>query len=160
MTLDRRPTRDESVEVEKQRLLELLEGAEVEIFQEAPSASSPDDGPVANALAEAVAEPRGRAAALRDVPRTARDTLVRAAGHSGLRVRPGCLEVAHQAEEHVEIPRLLRAVDIYARTALPLLGRRGGEWSLLGAVGGSPPGSPDTLLGGVNPSSEGSKRAR
>ena len=30
---------------------------------------------------------------------------------------PGDLEVAHQADEHVEIPRLLRAVEIYARTA-------------------------------------------
>ena len=30
---------------------------------------------------------------------------------------PGALEVAHQADEHVEIPRLLRAVEIYVRTA-------------------------------------------
>ena len=59
MTLDRRPNPDESVEEEKQRLLELLEGADVEIFQEAPSAASPDDGPVAQALADAVADIEG-----------------------------------------------------------------------------------------------------
>ena len=35
---------------------------------------------------------------------------------------PGALEVAHQADEHVEIPRLLRAVDIYEQTARTLLG--------------------------------------
>ena len=125
MTLDRRPDPHESVEVEKQRLLDLLDGAEVEIFQEAPSASSPDDGPVANALAEAVAELEGQRPRFEMCPGLLETRWYARRGIPAYAYGPGDLEVAHQAEEHVEIPRLLRAVDIYARTARTLLGRRG-----------------------------------
>ena len=125
MTLDRRPNPDESVAVEKRRLLELLGDADVEIFQEAPSASSPDDGPVANALAEAVAELEGERPRFEMCPGLLETRWYAQRGIPAYAYGPGDLEVAHQAEEHVEIPRLLRAVEIYERAARTLLGRRG-----------------------------------
>ena len=122
MTLDRRPNPDESVEAEKQRLLDLLAGADVEIFQEAPSAASPDDGPVAHALADAVAELEGERPRFEMCPGLLETRWYAQRGIPAYAYGPGALEVAHQADEHVEIPRLLRAVDIYVRTATALLG--------------------------------------
>jgi acetylornithine deacetylase/succinyl-diaminopimelate desuccinylase family protein len=126
MTIDRRPDPDESVEAEKERLLALLDGADVEIFQEAPSASSPDDGPLANALADAVAEFEGERPRFELCPGLLETRWYAQRGIPAYAYGPGALEVAHQADEHIEIPRLLRAVEIYAQTARTLLGRRGG----------------------------------
>ena len=117
MTLDRRPNPDESVEEEKQRLLDLLDGADVEIFQEAPSAASPDDGPLAHALADAVAEIEGERPRFEMCPGLLETRWYAQRGIPAYAYGPGALEVAHQADEHVEIPRLLRAVEIYVRTA-------------------------------------------
>ena len=117
MTLDRRPNPDESVEEEKRRLLELLEGADVEIFQEAPSAASPADGPVAEALAAAVADVEGERPRFEMCPGLLETRWYAQRGIPAYAYGPGALEVAHQADEHIEIPRLLRAVEIYTRTA-------------------------------------------
>ncbi len=121
MTLDWRPNPDESVEEEKQRLLDLLEGADVEIFQEAPSAASPADGPVATALADAVAVIEGERPRFEMCPGLLETRWYAQRGIPAYAYGPGFLEVAHQADEHIEIPRLLRAVDIYTRTATTLL---------------------------------------
>jgi acetylornithine deacetylase/succinyl-diaminopimelate desuccinylase family protein len=121
MTVDRRPNPEESLEEEKQRLLEALDGAEVEIFQEAPSAGSPDDGPLAQALADAVAEIEGERPRFELCPGLLETRWYAQRGIPAYAYGPGALEVAHQADEHVEIPRLLRAVDIYTRTALTML---------------------------------------
>ncbi len=121
MTIDRRPNPDESVETEKQRLLDLLGDADVEIFQEAPSASSPDDGPLANALAEAVTAIEGERPRFEMCPGLLETRWYAQRGIPAYAYGPGALEVAHQAEEHVEIPRLIRAVEIYARTATSVL---------------------------------------
>ena len=96
-------------------------GADVEIFQEAPSAASPDDGPVATALADAVAEIEGERPRFEMCPGLLETRWYAQRGIPAYAYGPGALEVAHQAEEHVEIPRLLRAVEIYARTATTLL---------------------------------------
>jgi acetylornithine deacetylase/succinyl-diaminopimelate desuccinylase-like protein len=120
MTLDRRPNPDESVEVEKQRLLDLLDGADVEIFQEAPSASSPDDGPLALALADAIEAIEGERPRFELCPGLLETRWYAHRGIPAYAYGPGALEVAHQAGEHIEIPRLLRAVDIYVQTARAL----------------------------------------
>ena len=100
MTLDRRPNPDESVEEEKQRLLELLAGADVEIFQEAPSAGSPDDGPLAQALADAVAEIEGERPRFELCPGLLETRWYAQQGIPAYAYGPGALEVAHQADEH------------------------------------------------------------
>ena len=121
MTLDRRPNPDESVEVEKQRLLDLLAGAEVEIFQEAPSAAARTTARWRTRSRTRSRRSRASGRASR-CARAARDALVRERGIPAYAYGPGALEVAHQADEHIEIPRLLRAVEIYTRTATALLG--------------------------------------
>lgn len=121
MTLDRRPNPEESLEDAKQRLLNLLGGAEVEIFQEAPAAHSPPDGPLALALAEAVTGIEGERPRFEMCPGLLETRWYARQGIPAYAYGPGDLEVAHQAGEHVEIPRLVRAAEIYARTALSLL---------------------------------------
>jgi acetylornithine deacetylase/succinyl-diaminopimelate desuccinylase family protein len=127
MTVDRRPNPEESLEEEKQRLLDALDGAEVEIFQEAPSAGSPDDGPLAQALADAIEAIDGARPRFELCPGLLETRWYAQRGIPAYAYGPGALEVAHQADEHVEIPRLLRAVEIYERAARALLERRGGR---------------------------------
>ena len=88
---------------------------------------SPDDGPLAQALADAVAEIEGERPRFELCPGLLETRWYAQQGIPAYAYGPGALEVAHQADEHVEIPRLLRAVDIYVRTAAALLapGRRG-----------------------------------
>ena len=117
MTLDRRPNPEESLEEEKQRLLDVLRDTEVEVFQEAPAAGSPDDGPLALALADAVAEIEGERPRFELCPGLLETRWYAQQGLPAFAYGPGALEVAHQADEHVEVSRLVRTAEIYAKTA-------------------------------------------
>jgi acetylornithine deacetylase/succinyl-diaminopimelate desuccinylase family protein len=121
MTVDRRPDPEESLEAEKQRLLDALGDAEVEIFQEAPSARTPEDDPLGCALAQAIEAVEGERPRFELCPGLLETRWYAQVGLPAFAYGPGMLEVAHQADEHVELPRLARAAAIYAQTALTLV---------------------------------------
>ena len=121
MTVDRRPNPEESLEAEKQRLLDALTGVDVEIFQEAPSAGTPEDDPLGLALADAIEAVEGARPRFELCPGLLETRWYAQLGLPAFAYGPGMLEVAHQADEHVELPRLVRAAAIYAATALTLL---------------------------------------
>ena len=73
------------------------------------------------ALADAVAEIEGERPRFELCPGLLETRWYAQRGIPAYAYGPGALEVAHQADEHVEIPRLLRAVDIYTQTATTLL---------------------------------------
>lgn len=129
MTLDRRPNPEESLAEEKQRLLDTFEelrasGIElaVETFQEAPPSGTPEDDPLATALADAIESLEGKRPRFEMCPGLLEIRWYAQQGLPAFAYGPGRLEVAHQADEHVEISALTRAAAVYTLTAASMLG--------------------------------------
>ena len=146
---------------EKQRLLDTLASfdfpIEVEVLQEGDTTGSSEDdlrspGPLAAAIAEGEKERRRASSSAEACSRRAG---TRSDDIPAYAYGPGRLDLAHPAEEQVEVEALLRAALVYARTI---------EHSSSGAeesesprrLSGSPPG-PSTLAEG-SASSEGQAR--
>jgi succinyl-diaminopimelate desuccinylase len=122
-TLDRRPNPEEDLDAERERLAALIDrfrgdgySIEVETLQEAFSSSSPEDGPLATALAESVAAVEGARPAFELCPGVLETRWYARLGIPGYAYGPGLLEVAHGSDEYVEIAAVVRCAEVYART--------------------------------------------
>jgi succinyl-diaminopimelate desuccinylase len=125
-TVDRRPNPEESLAVERQRLLDVLEPFEVdvEVLQEGDPASSGEDDPLARALAESIADVEGAPPRFEMCPGLLETRWYARDGIPAFAYGPGRLELAHGPDEHVEIEALLRSSLVYALTIQRLLGPR------------------------------------
>ena len=131
-TLDRRPNPEEDLDEERARLARLIDGfradgyrIDVETLQEAFASRSPDDGPLARALADSVGEIEGAPPAFELCPGVLETRWYAHLGIPAYAYGPGLLEVAHGSEEYVDIAAVTRCAAVYARTIERMLSPQG-----------------------------------
>jgi succinyl-diaminopimelate desuccinylase len=128
-TVDRRINPEEDLDEERGRLLDLLERLrgegheiEVEILQEEPAAGVPAETDLGRALASAVAAVEGADLRFEMCPGLLEIRFYAGVGVPAYCYGPGRLEVSHGPDEHVAVDALERCAEVYALTALDLLG--------------------------------------
>jgi acetylornithine deacetylase/succinyl-diaminopimelate desuccinylase family protein len=128
-TIDRRTNPEEDFDTEKRRLLDVLESARaggidlhVRTLQEGRSSATAADSSVALALAESVQAVTGEAPAFELCPGLLETRFYGALGIPALAYGPGILAVSHGPQEFVKISRMIECAEIYALTALRLIG--------------------------------------
>jgi succinyl-diaminopimelate desuccinylase len=128
-TVDRRLNPEEDLEQERDRLVGLLDrlrgeghDIDVEILQEEPAAGVSADTDLGRALAAAVAEVEGRELRFELCPGLLEIRFYAGLGIPAYCYGPGRLEVSHRPDEHVAVDALERCAEVYALTALDLLG--------------------------------------
>lgn len=128
-TVDRRFNPEEDLEIEKDRLLELLDGLrhegidlEVEVLQEGCSGGVPEDHPVAGVLSDTIQELAGRRPAFEMCPGLLETRWYARRGIPAFAYGPGSLELAHGPAEAVEIEEIFRHTLLYALLATRLPG--------------------------------------
>jgi acetylornithine deacetylase/succinyl-diaminopimelate desuccinylase family protein len=127
-TVDRRINPEENLEVEKTRLIGVLEDCqregiplEWEIFQEAPSAASEEHDALGQALAKGVARVTGKAPRFEMCPGLLETRFYAARGMPAFAYGPGLLSVAHGSKEYVDMRCVVDCAAIYALTAMEIL---------------------------------------
>ena len=122
-TLDRRPNPEEDLDAERARLAALVDrfraegySIDVETLQEAFASGSPEDGPLASALADSAAEVEGTRPAFELCPGVLETRWYARLGIPAYAYGPGLLEVAHGSDEYVELAAVTRCAEVYART--------------------------------------------
>jgi acetylornithine deacetylase/succinyl-diaminopimelate desuccinylase family protein len=127
-TVDRRINPEEDLDVERRRLFDVLDSLrqdgidlEIDVLQEGRSAGTPDDSPMALALAESVKEVLGEAPRFEMCPGLLETRFYAERGIPALGYGPGLLSVSHGPDEYVEIDRMVDCAAIYALTAIRLL---------------------------------------
>jgi len=128
-TVDRRLNPEEDLETERDRLLDLLEGLrgeghdiEVEVIQEEPAAGVPAETDLGRALASAVAAVEGADLRFEMCPGLLEIRFYAGLGVPAYCYGPGRLDVSHGPDEHVAVDALERCAEVYALTALGMLG--------------------------------------
>jgi succinyl-diaminopimelate desuccinylase len=128
-TVDRRINPEEDLETERQRLIAVLhecqcDGISLEwrIFQEGPSASSPEDAPLGRALAESIRTVLSEPPSFEMCPGLLENRFYAARGIPAYAYGPGLLSVAHGPNEYVDLRRLVDCAAVYALTAAEMLG--------------------------------------
>jgi len=127
-TVDRRLNPEEDLEVEKQRLFDVIDRAggpatiEVEVIQEGRASGSDERGPVGRALAESIVDVTGRPARFEMCPGLLEIRFYAERGVPAFAYGPGLLTVSHGPDEFVPIDRIVECAQIYALTAARLLG--------------------------------------
>jgi len=131
-TADRRINPEEDFDQEKQRLFAALEQAraggidlEIETLQEGRSCGVAEDDAVGQALARSIAEVTGRAAQFEMCPGLLEIRFYAERGIPAFAYGPGLLTVSHGPNEFVPIDRIVQCAQVYASTAVELLGQRG-----------------------------------
>ncbi len=124
-TIDRRINPEENFEEEKLRLFDLLDrhGAKLEMIQEGAAAATPVDDPLSIALARNIEQVTGKSATFEMCPGLLETRFYAALGVPALAYGPGLLTVSHGPNEFVPIANLQQCAEIYARTAVDLLGQ-------------------------------------
>jgi acetylornithine deacetylase/succinyl-diaminopimelate desuccinylase family protein len=127
-TVDRRINPEENLEVEKSRLLDVLERCkreglplEWEILQEGASSACGEDETLAQALARSVQAVTGQAPRFEMCPGLLEIRFYAAQGIPAYAYGPGLLSVAHGPNEYVDLRRVTDCAAIYAPTALEVL---------------------------------------
>lgn len=127
-TLDRRFNPEEDLQMEKARLLGLLEGLrrdgielEVDVLQEGPSAGIPEAHGVSDVLRDAAQEVTGVRPPVGLCPGLLETRWYVRRGVPALAFGPGRLELAHGPDEAVELDRLYEHTLVYALSAARLL---------------------------------------
>ena len=127
-TVDRRINPEEDLAVEKQRLLDLLDGLrdsgidlEVEVLQEGESAGVSDSNPVAQTLADNVESITGKRPEFEMCPGLLESRFYAAQGIPAFAYGPGLLSVSHGPNEYVPIENMMDSTAVYALTAFDLL---------------------------------------
>lgn len=120
-TIDRRINPEEDFETEKRRLLEALEGREVEILQEGRSGGSDPASAAGRALAAAIEQVSGRSAEFTLCPGLLETRFYSAQGIPAFAYGPGLLTVSHGPNEFVPLRNIGDSAAIYALTAARLL---------------------------------------
>jgi succinyl-diaminopimelate desuccinylase len=123
-TIDRRITPAEDFQREKQKLRAFLNaalpGAAIEVFQEGASASTPPNGPLAQALAESVHQVTKKRPKIEALHGLLETRFYAAQGIPALAYGPGLLTVSHGPNEFVPVRNIEQCAEIYALTALRL----------------------------------------
>jgi succinyl-diaminopimelate desuccinylase len=129
-TIDRRIDPGEDLDVEKQRLMDLLDEArtggielEVRVLQEGRASASSDRSPLGVALAESIGDVTGRPAAFEMCPGLLETRFYAARGVPAFAYGPGILAVSHGPQEFVRISRMIECAKVYALTAARVLAR-------------------------------------
>jgi acetylornithine deacetylase/succinyl-diaminopimelate desuccinylase family protein len=127
-TLDRRTNPDEDFDVERKRLLDVLEQArargvtcDVEVLQEGRSAATNADGELGRALAASVRGVTRSSARFELCPGVLETRHYAALGIPSLAYGPGLLSVSHGPHEFVSVRKLVQCAEVYALTAMRLL---------------------------------------
>jgi acetylornithine deacetylase/succinyl-diaminopimelate desuccinylase-like protein len=116
-TIDRRIDPEEDLETEKQRLLALLNGVEVEVIQEGRSCRVAEDGSVAAALAQSIHKVTRKPAQFEMCPGLLEIRFYAERGIPAFAYGPGLLTVSHGPDEFVPVDRMVDCAAAYALTA-------------------------------------------
>ena len=120
-TMDRRINPEEDLEAEKRRLLDTLEGFEIETLQEEPAAATPARDPLGVVLSRHIASVTGKEPAFEMCPGLLETRFYAAHGIPAFAYGPGLLTVSHGPNEFVPIPNIAQCATIYALTAAEML---------------------------------------
>ncbi len=121
-TIDRRLNPEENLEEEKLRLLDALDGFEIETLQEEPAAATPATDPLGVILSRHIASLTGKEAAFEMCPGLLETRFYAARGIPAYAYGPGLLTVSHGPNEFVPIRNITQCAAIYALTAAEMLG--------------------------------------
>ena len=129
-TIDRRTNPEEDFAAERGRLLDIVNDArgrgiecEVEVLQEGSSASTDPSSELGRALASSVRGVTGGAARFELCPGVLETRHYAELGIPAFAYGPGLLSVAHGPNEFVSVPKLVECAEVYALTAIRLLGQ-------------------------------------
>jgi len=120
-TIDRRIDPEEDLETERQRLLALLGGAEVEVLQEGRSCRVVEDGSLAAALSQSIHEVTSKPAQFEMCPGLLEIRFYAECGIPSFAYGPGLLTVSHGPDEFVPVDRIVDCAAVYALTAAQVL---------------------------------------
>ncbi len=128
-TVERRFNPEEDMGTERARLLEAIEAStpagvevDVEVLQEASSSAVEGADELVASLTDAIEAVTGSPASCRLCPGLLETRFYAEVGVPAVAYGPGELELAHGPAESVSLARLDQCAEIYARTALDLLG--------------------------------------
>ena len=129
-TLDRRINPEEELEIEKQKLVDVLQAIrkqgidlEYEIFQEGYSSGVREDTPLAQALAKNIKSITGTPPEFEMCPGLLEIRFYAQKGIPAFAYGPGLLTISHGPDEYVEIDNIVKHTAIYALTALDTLSK-------------------------------------
>jgi succinyl-diaminopimelate desuccinylase len=114
-SIDRRLNPDEDLETEVKRLTDLLDGAEVEVLQKVPSASTDPQHPAARALARAIDAVEGTAPSFELCPGVLETRWYAQLGIPAFAYGGGRLDVSHGPDEYIDEAAMRRCAEVYAR---------------------------------------------
>jgi succinyl-diaminopimelate desuccinylase len=120
-TIDRRINPEETLEEEKRRLRDALEGFEIDTLQEEPAAATPARDRLGIVLSRQIASLTGREPAFEMCPGLLETRFYAARGLPAYAYGPGLLTVSHGPKEFVPIPNIAQCAAIYALTAAEML---------------------------------------
>jgi acetylornithine deacetylase/succinyl-diaminopimelate desuccinylase family protein len=127
-TIDRRTNPAEGFEVEKRRVLEILDAArsdgvdlDVRTIQEGRAAASPEDSALGRALSASIAETTGKPASFETCPGLLEIRFYADRGVPAFAYGPGVLAVSHGPREFVRISCMIECAKVYASTAARML---------------------------------------
>jgi acetylornithine deacetylase/succinyl-diaminopimelate desuccinylase-like protein len=127
-TVDRRINPEEDFDIEKRRLLSVLEQArahgielETEVLQEGNSCGVPAQTLVGQELARSIEQVTGRAAKFQMCPGLLEIRFYAERGIPSYAYGPGLLTVSHGPNEFVPIERIVQCAEVYALTATEVL---------------------------------------
>jgi acetylornithine deacetylase/succinyl-diaminopimelate desuccinylase-like protein len=120
-TIDRRLNPEEDLETEKRRILDALDGFEIETLQEEPAAATPHGSRLGETLSRHIAGVTGREPAFEMCPGLLETRFYAARGIPAFAYGPGLLTVSHGPHEFVPIRNLSQCALVYAQVAADLL---------------------------------------
>jgi succinyl-diaminopimelate desuccinylase len=121
-TIDRRINPEENLAEEKQRLLDALDGFEIETLQEGVAAATSAQDPLGVILARQISVATGKEPSFEMCPGLLETRFYASRGTPSFAYGPGLLTVSHGPNEFVPIRNLTQCAAIYALTAAELLG--------------------------------------
>jgi succinyl-diaminopimelate desuccinylase len=121
-TIERRINPEENLAEEKRRLLDALEGFEIETLQEGLAAATSAQDPLGVSLSRHVASVTGKEPAFEMCPGLLETRFYADRGIPAFAYGPGLLSVSHGPNEFVPIRNVVECAAIYALTAAELLG--------------------------------------
>jgi acetylornithine deacetylase/succinyl-diaminopimelate desuccinylase-like protein len=120
-TIDRRLNPEESLEEEKSRLRDALEGFEIEVLQEEPAAATSAETRLGSILAHNIANVTGKETSFEMCPGLLETRFYAARGIPAFAYGPGLLTVSHGPNEFVPIRNISQCALVYALTAAEML---------------------------------------
>ena len=120
-TIDRRLNPEENIEEEKRRLDGALEGFEIEVLQEEPSAATSPGDQLGVILSRNTARVTGKEPSFEMCPGLLETRFYAARGIPAFAYGPGLVTVSHGPNEFVPIRNISQCALIYALTAVEML---------------------------------------